>query len=289
MSIMRDGLVQAIRKLASSATLPDGTAVKVLTIAQVENLAADFRLSERMVEIEALENDIVPKRYLRNLKTFSFSDQARLLGAKVAVIGLGGLGGTVAEILARLGTGRLVLVDGDIFEEHNLNRQLLSRRSNLGQSKAKEAARRVKEVNPAVEVVIWEKFFKPGSAQALLDGVAAVVDCLDAIDTRFLLEEAARKMNLPLISAAVAGFSGHVTTVFPADQGLRLIYGPPEHLQATRGAETGLGCLAPAVSMLGCLEAMEVCKVILGKAENLRNKLLLVDLNDYLFQVLDLV
>ncbi len=286
---MLTNLVAAIKEQAEKAALADESPVEVITGQQLERLAAQFGLSLRRVEITALENHIVPVRYLRNMKTFSPSDQAKLLGTGVAVVGLGGLGGTVAEILARMGVGRIVLVDGDSFEEHNLNRQLLSVHSNLGRSKAQAAARRVRQVNCAVEIDIRQLFFNTETAGAVLDQVQVVVDCLDAIDTRFLLEKAARSCGLPLISAAVAGFSGHVTTIFPPDKGLQLIYGPADSLAATRGAETSLGCLAPAVSLLACLEASEVCKVLLGREENLRNKLLLVDLNDYTFQVLDLV
>ncbi len=283
-----DNLVAAIKKEAVSATLPDGSPVETITASRAERLAEEFGLSLRRVEIKILENGVVPRRYLRNLKTFSLSDQARLLESKAAVIGLGGLGGMVAETLARLGVGQLVLVDGDRFEEHNLNRQLLALHSNLGRPKAGEAARRIRRINSAVEVEVHGHFFGPETAGTALEGARVVVDCLDAIDTRFLLEKAAKDCGLPLISAAVAGFSGHVTTVFPSDEGLRSIYGPPDSLSANRGAETSLGCLAPAVSLLGCLEATEVCKVLLGKTGNLRNKLLLVDLNDYTFQVLDL-
>jgi len=286
--ILMSKLVAAIRNEAVSIALPDGSPVETITVSSAERFASQFGLSLRRVEIVALENNIVPGRYLRNLKTFSLADQARLLESRVAVIGLGGLGGMLAENLARMGVGQLVLVDGDRFEEHNLNRQLLAVHSNLGKPKAKEAARRIRHINGAVEIDIHEHFFGPQTARTVLEGVQVAVDCLDDIETRFSLEKAAKDCGIPLISAAVAGFSGHVTTIFPSDEGLRSIYGPPEDLPAKKGAETRLGCLAPAVSLLACLEAAEVCKVLLEKAGNLRNRLLLVDLNDYTFQVLNL-
>ncbi len=286
---MAQDLLSAIRAQALPGSLPDGSKVDILTVDQVDRLAHDFSLELRQVEISSLENQVIPQRYLRNLKTYTPGDQACLLKAKVAVIGLGGLGGSVTELLARLGIGRMALVDGDCFEDHNLNRQLFATNLNLGKSKVREAIERVKKINPAVETEGYARFFKAEDAAEILDDVQVVVDCLDTIDARFLVQEAAQKKQLPLVSAAVAGLSGHVTTILPQDRGLSLIYGDPTSLQTNKGAEKSLGCLAPAVSLLACLEASEVCKVILKKDGILSNQLLLVDLNDYIFDVLDLL
>ncbi len=102
------------------------------------------------MKLVALQNDIVPEHYARNLRFFSVEDQIALLNSQVGVVGLGGLGGAVTEILARIGFGRLVLLDGDMFEESNLNRQFLSKTDLLGSSKANAAKQRVAEVNPSI-------------------------------------------------------------------------------------------------------------------------------------------
>ena len=148
----RRSLNRELKARSVPRAFPDGTAYDAVDIRTVEVLSGFFGISGREVEIAALEREIIPERYARNFKTFCFEDQAALLKAKVTVIGLGGLGGGVTEILARDGFGRLILIDGDHFEESNLNRQFLSTRDLLDTPKAAAAAQRVKRVNPSVEV-----------------------------------------------------------------------------------------------------------------------------------------
>src|SRR6185369_3162533 len=105
------------------------------------------------VEEVALDRGILPARYQRNRKAISVQDQLTLFRSRVAVIGCGGLGGYVVEELARLGVGTIVVIDPDVFEEHNLNRQLFSSPANLDTAKVEAAAKRIGEVNPAVNLV----------------------------------------------------------------------------------------------------------------------------------------
>jgi molybdopterin/thiamine biosynthesis adenylyltransferase len=203
------------------------------------------------------------------------------------VVGLGGLGGAVTEVLARIGVGRLVLIDGDRFEESNLNRQLLSTIDRVGLPKADAARQRVAEVNPSVETTAIQQFVTPENAEDFLRGCEVVVDCLDNLPSRFVIEDACRRIGCPLVSAAVAGTSGHVTTIFPEDRGLRLIYGEPRNAPI-KGAETALGTLPHAVVFLATLECAEVVKIILKRGRLLRDKLLLADLNDTLIEVMNL-
>ena len=196
-------------------------------------------------------------------------------------------GGTVAEVLARLGVGRLTLVDGDRFEDSNLNRQLLSTVEGLGQLKSEAAQARVGRINPSVDVNALAEFVTADNAGAVLEGCNVVVDCLDNLRTRFVVEDACRRIGCPLVSAAVAGASGHVTTIFPEDTGLRLIYGEPGQLPL-KGAETALGTLPHTVVFLATLECAEVVKVILKKGSLLRHKLLVADLMDGIVEVMNL-
>ncbi len=227
------------------------------------------------------------ERYSRNMKTFSTEDQAALLSSRVCVVGLGGLGGTVTEILARLGIGTLTLIDGDVFEESNLNRQLLCTMERIGKPKAEAAGTRVKEINPTVKTHIHKLFLDDHNANRLLEGNDVVVDCLDNLKTRYILERAARAAIIPMVSAAVAGTYGQITTIFPEDQGLRLIYGSEEDVPQ-KGAETFLGTLPYTASILASLECSEVTKILLKRGSLLRKKLLIIDLMNNNIETLNL-
>jgi molybdopterin/thiamine biosynthesis adenylyltransferase len=276
-----------LEQMAEAKTFPDQTPYRSLSVHHVLELSRRPGLSGRDIEIAALENGIVPERYARNMRTFSLADQATLLKAHAAVVGLGGLGGAVTEILARMGVGRLTLIDGDRFEESNLNRQLLSSIARLGHSKAAAAREQVGQINPSVGCLGPVGFLTPDNAPELLASCDVVVDCLDNLPARFMVEDACRRLGRPLVSAAVAGASGHVTTIFPEDRGLRLIYGEPQHLPP-KGAETALGTVPFSVVFLASLECAEVAKIILKKGSPFRNKLLVADLADGVIEVMNL-
>ncbi len=268
--------------------MPDGTSYHSISVEQTTTLANRFNVRDLTVEISALETDIVPERYSRNMKTYSTQDQATLLKSMVSVVGLGGLGGAATEILARSGVGTLNLIDGDTFEESNLNRQFFCTQDLLLKSKAGAAKRRVNEINSSIVVQQHNEFLQENNVVRILENSDAVIDCLDNLNSRFLLEGATKKAGIPLVSAAVAGVSGHVTSIFHQDQGLRLIYGEPERLPQ-KGAETSLGCLPQAVTIMAALETSEVIKILLKKGNVLRNRLLIVDLTDHTMEVLDLL
>ena len=277
-----------IHAVADQTSLADGTPCQTIGIGDVDRIAKKMGINGRLVEMAALQETILPDRYLRNMKTLSIADQLRLLDATVCIIGLGGLGGLVTETLARMGIGRFHLVDGDIFEAHNLNRQLLSCTDNLGMSKAEAAAMRIKNINPGIEVIATATYLTPENAESLVGQGHLVVDCLDNIQSRFILQMAAKRAGIPMVSAAIAGMSGHVTTIYPEDKGLEHIYGPPDQLKITKGAETYLGCLAAAVNLMASLECAEAMKVLLDKNNTLKNSILMVDLTDYTFETLQL-
>jgi molybdopterin/thiamine biosynthesis adenylyltransferase len=285
MKITRD-----VQQQAQPIQTPDGTSMDSLTVAQTEQLAARNGVSTKTIEIVALENNIVPLRYARNLKTTSVEEQVKLLKSRAAVVGLGGLGGTVVEVLARIGVGALDLTDGDAFEDHNLNRQLLSSQGFLGISKAKTARERLRAINASVDVTVHDFPLTPENASHVINNVNVVIDCLDNIGSRFTLQAAARQAAIPMVSAAVAGLTGHITTIFPEDKGLELIYGPADRQKSPKGAEITLGCLPQAVSLIASVESSEALKILLGKPQQcLSNKLLVVDLADNTFETLRLV
>jgi molybdopterin-synthase adenylyltransferase len=287
---MHNELNALIEKVALSKEMPDGTLAPTVSVTQIEELALKFGTDGRTIEIAALEKDILPERYLRNFKSISPQGQIRLLRSKVALVGVGGLGGTVLEWLARAGVGHLILIDGDRFEDHNLNRQVLCTQDRLGTPKARAAAERVCRINSSLAVEAHGEFLSHQNALRLVSGCHAVVDCLDNIQSRFVLETAAKKAGVPLISAAVAGLTGHVLTVFPEDRGLELIYGPATELKESRGVETILGNLPQTVGLVASMESAEVIKVLLGGNNNLlRDKMLMMDLESHTYEVLRLV
>ncbi len=152
-------LADLLQTFAKIRLRPDKSSYTSLLLADAWAIGKQTGLSLRQVENAALTAGILPERYSRNQKSLSCADQLRLLQSHVAIIGLGGLGGTVTEILARLGVGGLTLVDGDVFDESNLNRQLLSSPTRLGEKKASAAATRVRNINPAVEIRAIGDFF----------------------------------------------------------------------------------------------------------------------------------
>lgn len=234
-----------------------------------------FGCSCAVVEEAALSSGLLPARYQRNRQTITTADQLRLFRSRVAVVGCGGLGGYVIEQLARLGVGGVVAVDPDFFEEHNLNRQLLSSLDGLGRSKVAAAVARVGTINPAVTVTPHEKAFSAANGAGLFAGVDLVVDALDSIPVRLELAAVCAGMNLPLVHGAIGGWYGHVTTQFPGDSSVETIY---RNWVAGKGVEQQLGNPAFTPAVVASLQVAEACKVLLGKTHLLRGRMLSVDL-----------
>lgn len=247
----------------------------LLSLTDTHLLAEEFSLSVQQVETAALEARVLPVRYLRSLGTVGWDGQLRLLRATVAVAGCGGLGGWVIEGLARMGVGHLILVDRDVFEENNLNRQLLCTEDTLGQSKAMVARERVARVNGAARVTAHSVEATGKNLPDLLASAAVVVDALDTIPLRLTLQDAAAALGVPLVHGAIAGYVGQVTTVFPGDVGLRAIYGTGDVPE--RGAEAQWGNPAATPMMISAWQIQEVVKVLTGRGEPLRNRLLYLD------------
>ncbi len=285
---MKNDIINKVKEVSVKKKFPDGSSYTSISIEHIINLSDLFHLSGRHIEITALNENIIPEHYARNMKAFSPKDQLILLSSRVSIVGLGGLGGTVTEILARIGIGTLTLIEADTFEESNLNRQFLSTHRRLKTSKTKAAIERVREINPTITVQEHDEFLDHNNAARLIESSDVIVDCLDNIQTRFFIESAAKKAGSPLVSAAVAGAYGHVISIFPEDKGLKLIYGDSDILPQ-KGAETSLGCLPHAVTLLAALETSEVVKILLKKGSVLKNKLGVIDLMDNIFEILDLL
>jgi molybdopterin/thiamine biosynthesis adenylyltransferase len=279
--MQRQRLQQKIEALARTV---DGT--RVIGLHQVHGLADAFG-TVRDVELAALDCGVVPARYARNLGTVGLEGQARLLRGSVGVVGLGGLGGYVVEVLARMGVGTLILIDGDVFEEHNLNRQLFGTMENLGVKKAQAACARVARVNAAVEPICHAKTLTRENLPELLDGADVVVDALDRLPRRLMLQEGVQELGIPLIHGSIAGFLGQVTTILPGDPGLHALYGDGDGLPE-QGLEAELGTPAATPMAVAAWEAQEVVKFLTGKGELLRNRLMVIDMESGTSQVIQL-
>lgn len=228
------------------------------------------------------------ERYDRNFDTLTREQQTKLASSRVAVLGLGGLGGGVSEMLARTGVGHLTLIDGDVFEPSNLNRQLFCTEEVLGLSKASAAEKRIRAVNSQIKVTAVHQYADDDTLYDLIKDCDLVVDCLDSIPARFMLEHAAKKAQIPLVAGAIAGVTGQVTVIFPQDKGYELIYGKKEHLPA-KGIESRTGNISYCALMISALQASECIKVLLDRGDILRNKLLIMELWSNSFEVMDLI
>lgn len=249
--------------------------VNVIPLQGIATTAREFGLTLREVESLALEAHLLPWHHHRSLGTVGWEGLARLMRSTAAIVGLGGLGGYVVEGLARMGVGHLILIDGDVFAEHNLNRQLFSLTSNIGRPKTEVARARVRAINGAVEVTTHDSFATRESLPTQLQGADVVVDCTDRLPIRLALQEAAGNMNIPLVHGAIAGYVGQVMTILPGDEGLRALYGDG-HIPE-RGIEAEVGNPAGTPMMIAAWEIQETLKVLLGRGELLRNRMLFLD------------
>jgi molybdopterin/thiamine biosynthesis adenylyltransferase len=239
--------------------------------------AERFGLSVAEVETAILEAGLLPARYQRNRRMLSTLQQLQLFRSRVGVIGCGGLGGYILEQLARLGVGHIVAIDPDVFEEHNLNRQLLSSPAALGRAKAELAAERVAEINPAVTLKPVREAFSRENGRELLSGLDCIVDAVDNVTARLELEAVCNELNVPLVHGAIAGWYGHVATIYPGENTMQLIY---RHWTGGKGVEQQLGNPSFTPAVAASLEVAEVCKVLLGQGALLRNRKLSFNLLD---------
>lgn len=222
------------------------------------------------------------ERYIRNENMLSREENLRLRKFKVAVVGCGGLGGHIIEMLARLGIGNITAIDGDVFEPSNLNRQLLSLPSKIGHSKAQAARDRILEVNPGIEVIPVQQFLTPENARQLLEGHHLIIDALDNISSRRIVEKTAEELNLPMVFGAIAGWYAQVCTIFPGDRMMDQLF--PEDLK--KGEETLLGNPSFTPALAASMQVAEAVKVLLGKGKLLRKKLLVINLLDHEYEVI---
>ena len=261
-----------------------GRRVRTVTLADLTALCRRDGLPLRDGARQALTSRVVPVPLFKGLHGVSLEGQGRLVDSSVLLVGAGGLGGYVLELLARFGVGRIAVADGDVFEESNLNRQLLSSVEDLGRNKARVGAERVARIAPLVEVRPLEMFLDRSNLPGALQGVDLVVDALGGIEPRMALHDAALERDIPVVAGAVAGWTAVVGSEIRGRRGISLMWGDA----AAPDAEHELGSLAPAVSLAAALMAAEASRFLLHGELALAGRMLHADLSSFSFEIYDM-
>lgn len=236
-------------------------------------------------------------RYSRHilLQEVGAVGQAKLRAARVLVVGAGGLGAPLALYLAAAGVGTIGILDHDVLELSNLQRQVIHATARLGRNKAESAAETMRALNPEVAVEVHPRRLDAEAARALIPRYDIVCDGTDNFPTRFLLGDACHLLGRPLVSAAVLRFEGQLSVyqghlgaqgdkAYPCHRCLNPEM-PPEGLVPSCSEA---GVLGAVTGVMGTLQATEVLKLILGIGETLAGRLLLWDALDARFRTVTL-
>ena len=231
-----------------------------------------------LVEPEGLSRE-QRMRYSRHtlLPEVGVDGQLKLLNARVLLLGAGGLGAPSALYLAAAGIGTIGIVDDDVVDESNLQRQVIHNTERVGIAKTTSAKLAIEALNPDVEVIEHNLRLDASNILELIEGYDVIVDGADNFPTRYLLNDAAVRLGKPVISASILGFDGQISTFVPHEGPCyRCLYPvpPPPELAPSCGANGVLGVMA---GVMGLLQANEVIKLIAGIGEPLIGRLLLYE------------
>ncbi len=210
-------------------------------------------------------------RYKRQIAIFGEGGQAKLKKAKVFIAGVGGLGSAIVTYLAVAGVGKLRLVDHDVVALDNLNRQILHWDSDIGREKLASAAEKLRRMSADIEVETVPETISQDNAVDLVGDCALIVDAMDNFPARYALNRCALVKKIPFFHGAIYGFYGQATTVIPGKTAcLRCIF--PEVPPSVAPPVVGV-----TAAIIGCIQATEVLKYILGMGRLLENRLLMWD------------
>jgi molybdopterin/thiamine biosynthesis adenylyltransferase/rhodanese-related sulfurtransferase len=258
------------------------TLIEDLGYDKVESMTGGFTLwKDRGYDVEQPRTLTAEQRdrYSRHLllPEVGIEGQQKLLDAKVLLLGAGGLGSPAALYLAAAGVGKLGIVDDDAVDLSNLQRQVIHSSERIGVPKVDSAEETIRALNPDVEVEKFAVRLGPENIMDILPGYDIVVDGLDNFPTRYLLNDASVRLQIPVVSAAILGFEGQLS-VFKPYEGpcYRCLFPvpPPAELAPSCGANGVLGVLP---GTMGLLQATEVIKLILGEGDPLIGRLLMYD------------
>jgi molybdopterin/thiamine biosynthesis adenylyltransferase/rhodanese-related sulfurtransferase len=219
------------------------------------------------------------ERYSRHMLVpeIGAEGQQKLLDAKVLLLGAGGLGSPTALYLAAAGVGTIGIVDDDVVDLSNLQRQIIHTTDRIGTPKVDSAEATMKALNPDVNVVKYETRLDASNIMEIIDGYDVIVDGVDNFPTRYLLNDASVRLRIPVVSASILGFDGQLSVFAPYDGPCyRCLYPvpPPAELAPSCGANGVLGVLP---GTMGLLQATEVVKLVVGAGEPLIGRLLLYE------------
>jgi molybdopterin/thiamine biosynthesis adenylyltransferase/rhodanese-related sulfurtransferase len=238
----------------------------------------------------ALLSDEQKRRYSRHLliPEVGAEGQARLLGSKALLIGAGGLGSPAALYLAAAGVGTIGIVDFDVVDLSNLQRQVIHTTDRIGEKKVVSATAAIHALNPEIEVIGHEEVLGPQNVEAIIAGYDVILDGTDTFETRYTLNDAAVAAGIPVIHASVFRFEGQLTTFVPLDGPCyRCLYPTPPPPELAPGCSVA-GVLGVVPGIMGLLQASEALKVLLGIGDTLAGRLLLFDALDASFTELKL-
>jgi molybdopterin/thiamine biosynthesis adenylyltransferase/rhodanese-related sulfurtransferase len=218
-------------------------------------------------------------RYSRHLllPEVGLEGQLKLLDAKVLLLGAGGLGSPTALYLAAAGVGTLGIVDDDVVDVSNLQRQVIHNEETVGDLKVDSAAEAIRKLNPDVNVKKYATRLDASNVMEIIEGYDVIVDGVDNFPTRYLLNDATVRLKIPVVSASILGFDGQLSIFAPYDGPCyRCLYPtpPPAELAPSCGANGVLGVLP---GTMGLLQATEVVKLITETGDPLIGRLLLYD------------
>jgi molybdopterin/thiamine biosynthesis adenylyltransferase len=221
------------------------------------------------------------------LKELGDAGQQKLAKSKVAIVGLGGLGTVSSLYLALAGVGKIRLIDQDTIETHNLHRQILYNIDDLHYPKTEVAAKRLEKQNPLVNVEAIPENVNASNVERLLRDVDCVVDGLDNMVTRYLVNRACVKLNIPYVFGAAIGIEGNMSVFAPPETGCLDCLLPNLSDSDMLTCNTR-GVLGATTGIIGALEAMETIKLLTGMGSTLKNKLLVCDFSDMDFTTIDI-
>jgi len=240
--------------------------------------------------LDAAEKTAFAKQFYSRqitLKELGEEGQQKLGKSRVAVVGAGGLGTVSSLYLALAGVGYIRVIDQDTVEAQNLHRQILYTTDDLHYPKAEAAAKRLQQINPLISVEAVSENVHAGNVERLLEGVDCVVDGLDNMLTRYLVNRVCVKTKVPYIFGAAIGIEGNLSVFAPPDTGCL------ECLLPNLSDEQMLTCNTRGVvgatpGIIGALQAMEAMKLLAGVGSTLKNKLMVCDFSDMDFTTIDI-
>lgn len=208
--------------------------------------------------------------FRKNLDFLTPAEAEKIKHVKAAVVGVGALGQMAAHELVRIGFEKIILIDKDVMDESNLNRQLYAATSTMNQLKVDVLCKGLKDICPGADITVHSGFLNAVNGRDLVGDADILLDCVDDIPTKLYLEKLAAELGIPMVHGAVEGWYGQVGTIYPGDSVLSVLY-------KTKKVQE-VSALVTTVNIIASLQVNEVIKIATENENILRHKVLFVDL-----------